>query len=173
MPRRLLVLVALSACREPNPAFVGDDDASTGAPSTSTSAAATTAEDSTTGGDPDTTTSSADTHDPDTSSASADGDSGSTGAPPSDPYPACDPRADPPCPREFPECLAVGGLNWCAQPCDVDEDCPPPSSGDPEVVCAGPDGHQCALDCADEQTCPDGMTCEEIVNNIYRCVWST
>lgn len=186
MRRTPLVLTALLGCREPNPAFVADDGASTGGATVSTSDATVSGDssDSLTGASAastdassadatETTAGQADTTDPDTTSttsvASSSGES--TGAPPSDPYPGCDLDAEPPCPREFPECISGGDYSWCTQLCDVDDDCPAPVTGDPEVVCAGPGGNECALDCADGQTCPDGMSCMEVVNNIERCVW--
>lgn len=179
MRRIALALTALLACREPNPAFVADDTASTtGDVSTSTTDGSISGDSSDSIADASTTSATATTHesatsDPDTSSSTSGAESTteSTGAPASDPYPACDPRADPPCPRDFPECVAVSQVGWCTQFCDVDEDCPAPLTGDPTVVCAGPDGNQCALDCGDGETCPDEMSCVEVVNNIFRCVW--
>lgn len=83
------------------------------------------------------------------------------------PYASCN---DEDCPRGWDECIDVAGVSWCSHDCDTPDDCEAPLTGDAEVVCAGPAGHSCALDCGDGQTCPDGMSCTELFN-VVRCVW--
>lgn len=56
-------------------------------------------------------------------------------------------------------CTAFGGsAGYCAQPCMTETDCTDaPASGTAMPSCGF--GVMCILDCAADQTCPDGMTC--------------
>ena len=83
------------------------------------------------------------------------------------PYASCN---DQDCPRGWDECIDVAGVSWCSHYCDTPDDCEAPLTGDAAVVCAGPSGNSCALDCSDGQTCPDGMSCTELFS-VVRCVW--
>ena len=52
----------------------------------------------------------------------------------------------------------------CQFPCDVASDCPAPSAGTAVASCVNvnpaiPKSGQCALDCTDGRTCPDGFAC--------------
>jgi hypothetical protein len=116
-----------------------------------------------------------------TESGSESGSSGSdssTGTNPDAPYGECDlsdPK-NPTCATEGDECnlLFMGdGQNWCSIPCDVDMDCPAPSTGDAVAQCSMFYEH-CALSCDDgmggQLTCPDGMDC--VPSGMFqRCTW--
>jgi hypothetical protein len=99
----------------------------------------------------------------------------SSGEPPEDPaYPPCMPDADPVCPEPYDHCYEYfpPGYSACSQTCQQDDDCPQAQSGDAVVTCAGIDGDECVLDCADDATCPDGMECVEIPGSPFlRCAW--
>lgn len=118
------------------------------------------------------TTTTATTTDGSSSSSSSSTGDGSSAESSSDlPYAPC-PNGDEDCPPGWDECIDVAdGASWCAHDCDQPDDCEVPATGDAEVVCAGPSGHSCALDCSDGQTCPDGMACVELFGNVVRCVW--
>lgn len=83
------------------------------------------------------------------------------------PYASCN---DQDCPRGWDECIDPQNVSWCSHYCDTPDDCEAPLTGDAEVVCAGPSGNSCALDCSNGQTCPDGMSCTELFS-VVRCVW--
>lgn len=62
-----------------------------------------------------------------------------------------------------------GCMCWVA--CTVDADCPVPATGDAVPWCEPlmiPDG-VCHLSCAGGETCPDGMTCSDVISG--ECVW--
>lgn len=109
------------------------------------------------------------------SGSSGPGEGSSSGEPPEDPaYPPCMPASDPPCPEPYDHCYEYfpPGYSACSQTCQQDADCPPAQSGDALVTCAGIDGDECVLDCADGATCPDGMECVEIPGSPFlRCAW--
>lgn len=102
--------------------------------------------------------------------------------PPSDPL-QCPPEDAEPnyewCSSEVDTCgKAFGGGNDCVDLCFCEEscsdasECPTPQTGNAAVVCgddaAGPD--VCLLSCADGQTCPNGMICDD---ELYPglCLW--
>lgn len=173
---------ALAACKEPNPDFMPDASSTGGSDSQGeTSTASTTGvSDATTIGSSftvsSTTASSETTDDPTTTEPGSTGASTTTdpttggGSDPT--YPACDADTPTMCPRGFDECIPVQAGGWCTVHCEDPSTCPVPVSGTAEVVCAGPSGNQCALDCGGGKTCPDGMGCTHIQGTIYRCVWS-
>ena len=117
----------------------------------------------------------------DATAGSTDTGSGSTGGSSSGGSTGGDPGAYGPC--EFskggvPVCpdgeqcaVLPEGQHWCGLPCDQDPDpCPEASSGDAVVECSG-FYMQCALNCADNPTCPDGMECVFIMDGLSRCGW--
>ena len=97
----------------------------------------------------------------------------STGGEPVD-YPPCT-EMDPQCPPPYEVCYEFSGPNHsvCTQPCMQDDECPVPTTGDATPVCAGQDGDQCLLNCANGATCPDGMECLDIgeMGMFFRCAW--
>ncbi|MBC8070125.1 MAG: hypothetical protein IAG13_17450 [Deltaproteobacteria bacterium] len=157
--------LALAGCRERNPAFVPDAVGSSGAVSSTGVAVTSSGGHTGTGTVTGTGTGSSE------GGSELGGSEGSSGGDGS--YPACDPDADPPCPRDWDECIELDDppRTWCSHACDDDDDCEPPSDGDAEPVCAGPSGDSCALDCSDDRTCPTGMECEKLFGNVIRCVW--
>ena len=183
-----VLLLASTACKERNPAFVGPgassgtdatdtaDPGSTGAtdptsnPSTFTTTPDPTVE---TTVDPTGDTSSGSSTDATASTgpAQSTGPAESTGPSGDVTYPACDFGARPECPEGYDACVDIQDGNWCTVFCDDPSTCPQPTSGTATVECAGPGGNQCALGCDDGAECPDGMQCEEINGNIDRCVW--
>lgn len=161
--------LVLGGCRERNPAFMPDAvDSSGGVGSTGLVVTSS-------GGEPSTGTGTSSSSSSSSSDGSEIGESGasdSTGGGDGS-YPACEPDADPPCPRGWDECIELDDpqRTWCSHECDDDDDCEPPSEGDAQPVCAGPSGDSCALDCSDDRTCPRGMDCEELFGDVVRCVW--
>lgn len=167
-------VLILGGCRERNPAFMPELAMSTGEGSTSL---ATSEESSsgfaTTAGTtmPATTTTSVG----ESSGAGSTGDASTSDASSGgEPVPYADCNGGAACPRGWDECIALDNpaIAWCSHYCDQPDDCETPLTGDAEVVCAGPSGHDCALDCSNDQTCPDGMACIEIIHNVVRCVWA-
>jgi hypothetical protein len=60
----------------------------------------------------------------------------------------------------------------CWVPCTVDADCPVPATGNAVPVCEDADvisDGVCSLSCAGGETCPDGMTCSDVVSG--ECIW--
>jgi hypothetical protein len=55
----------------------------------------------------------------------------------------------------------------CLLPCTIDADCPVPTTGNAVPVCE--DAEACSLSCAGGETCPDGMTCSDVV--FGECIW--
>ncbi len=80
---------------------------------------------------------------------------------------------DPVCPPPYDMCYDFApGYSVCTSPCMDDTDCPVPATGDATVVCAGPVGDQCLLDCSGGETCPDGMDCVDVAGGMFvRCLW--
>lgn len=77
-------------------------------------------------------------------------------------YPWCSSEVDT-CGRAFGggnDCL---DLCFCAEACEDASSCPTPETGNPEVICGdqGFGSDTCLLSCADGQTCPNGMVCDE------------
>lgn len=108
-----------------------------------------------------------------TSNDATAGSTGDTGEP--EPlYPPCDLEMEPACTKPYLECyeFAAPEFSACTSPCEVDEDCAQPLTGDAPAVCAGQDFDQCVLECAGGQTCPDGMECVSIADGMFnRCLW--
>ncbi|MEX1362844.1 MAG: hypothetical protein AB1Z98_06950 [Nannocystaceae bacterium] len=108
--------------------------------------------------------------------AASNGSTGSTGdtGEPEPLYPPCDFEMDPVCTKPYMDCyeFAAPEFSACTSPCEVDEDCPQPLTGDAPAVCAGQMFDQCLLDCAGGATCPDGMECVPIAGGMFnRCLW--
>jgi hypothetical protein len=61
---------------------------------------------------------------------------------------------------QFPE------MTVCTTECTAETDCAVPATGDAVVKCGG-EPAACVLECADGETCPDGMTCAPTGN----CMW--
>ncbi len=170
-----------AACKEPNPDFM-PEGSSSGHDShggTSSTASSSDAGEQTTIGSSLTLTSSASASETTETATTGTTEVGSSGA--TDPttggggdptYPACDAPTPTTCPPGFDECVPVQGGGWCTVHCEDASTCPVPGSGSAEVVCAGPSGNQCALDCSGGASCPDGMGCTHLQGTIYRCIWS-
>lgn len=78
-----------------------------------------------------------------------------TGGPESDVYEPCEDDGD--CIGDLQCAEAIG---YCSPVCMDDvQNCPEPSSGDPNLRCAPGVEDACLLDCSDGLLCPDGMTC--------------
>lgn len=95
-------------------------------------------------------------------------------------YPACQPDADPVCPKPYELCWPEGGPggggnNFCTIECESPDDCPQPTSGEAVPVCEGPPGTDvCILDCS-KGACPDDMECVDVFDNgmFLRCIYPT
>jgi len=181
----LVCAAVLMGCGDDEPADEGDsgssstgadDDSTATLTSTTVSTSATTSM-TTTDATTDVTTESSGTTEPgDSSSEGTETGADSSGTDTGgnvDAYGPCDLENDPQCPMDQ-ECIDVPQtmIMWCAAACESADECPTPATGDAEVVCAGPNGNQCALDCSGGATCPDDMECVVIVQNIERCVWT-
>lgn len=179
-----ILLLASVSCKEPNPDFDGPAGGSSSGSSSSGPAPTTDPMGTTTAGMEGTgsttlpigttgETSSLDTSSsgPLESTTSTSGSSSSGGEEPL--YPPCMLDEDPVCPRPYEDCYDFLEPDYtvCTQPCDQDEDCPVPASGDATAMCAGQGGNQCLLDCSDDATCPDGMECQQIAGMFFRCLW--
>jgi hypothetical protein len=124
--------------------------------------------DVTTGGTTDATAST---------SESGSGPGSSSGGNPDGAYGECDfsDPMNPTCPVAGEDCnqLMGDGGSWCSIPCQADDDCPDPASGEATRHCSMTFGH-CSLDCSDGMggmvTCPDGMDCV-LSGPATRCVW--
>lgn len=175
-----LGLLVMACGDEPEPVVSSDgssgtagDSGTTMPPTTMTPTTdAMTSDASTTGPGEGSTTAAVD------SSGTAGGSSGtegsSSGAPEDPAYPPCMPDADPMCPEPYDQCYAYfpEGYSACTQMCRDDTDCPQPASGDAPAICAGINGDECVLDCANDATCPDGMECVDIPGSAFqRCGW--
>ena len=118
---------------------------------------------------------------------------------PEGPYPFCQPDAR--SGWEFwcaPQSNGHGYMNWHADPggqstycaagafecnacmcrigCDPGEtsSCPEPTSGTALPVCDSLSGGTCILDCADGQSCPDGMQCVHNLELVtFVCAWTS
>jgi len=108
-----------------------------------------------------------------------DGDGDGDGEPPPPTYGDCSSSSD--CPGDE-TCASVGGGGggfpignryFCSEPCDNDQDCSPPSSGNASSGCSSsgfPGTSRCELDCGGNANCPDGMDC--VANGFASvCVW--
>lgn len=175
------LLLVLASCKEPNPAF--DGPASTGSGSEGSSGAGPTG----TTMDAMTTMSTMSTMgmegtgstslDPDSSTGPVSPESSSSsdtgGEAPS--YPPCMLDGDPVCPRPYEECYDFLAPDYtaCTLPCEQDDECPQPATGEAQAMCAGQNQDQCVLDCSDGATCPDGMECQEVGGGgmFERCLW--
>jgi hypothetical protein len=180
------ILLAPAACKEPNPAFDGPAGASSSGSESSTTATTPTTDPmpmTTSGMDGTSSTSlpvddtTSDTMPPDTSSSgtpetTTEGSSSSGGE--EQLYPPCMLDEDPMCERPYEVCydFLAPEYSVCTLPCEQDEDCPAPASGEAPAICAGQMDDQCVLDCADGATCPDGMECQVVVMGmVERCLW--
>ncbi|MCX4247369.1 hypothetical protein [Paraliomyxa miuraensis] len=178
--------VLAAACQEPNPDFDGPASGASSSSGDGTTSTTTAEPMTTTGvGTGSMTTSGSDTMpplddgssgpgsttDPDTSGSS----SSSGGENPL--YPPCVLDGGPECTKPYEECYdsAAPEFTVCTIPCDEDSDCPEPSTGNAEVVCAGQGNDQCLLDCSGGATCPDGMECQQVGPGgmFNRCLWSS
>jgi hypothetical protein len=105
---------------------------------------------------------------------SSGSDSGSTGGAGNGVYDPCAAN-DPQCPEgTMCQQVAQGDYNFCTIPCDTEDDCPAPSSGDAPVNCGAPPMQQtrCQLACTMGETCPDGMECVEVGGGAFAlCAW--
>jgi hypothetical protein len=95
-----------------------------------------------------------------------------------DTYPWCSPFNFNACPDEdwrlrFYDCLDRIEPSGCAcdLPCMDAGDCPVPATGTAVVQCEDTvlEVGSCMLSCAGGETCPDGMTCSDVVSG--ECVW--
>lgn len=104
---------------------------------------------------------------------------------PTEPNPAQCPPEDaepnyPWCSEQVDECdQSFGGGNdcvtlcFCDVPCNAPGDCPVPATGTPTVECtdaAGGGDDICMLSCANGETCPNGMYCDDELYPGY-CMW--
>lgn len=97
-----------------------------------------------------------------------------------------DPMQCPPDDAEpnYPWCSAIAGCDeswgggndcvdvcFCHLQCETPADCPVPATGNPTLECERViDGGSCVLSCANGETCPDGMYCDD---ELYpgTCMW--
>lgn len=107
-----------------------------------------------------------------------------TTGPVEEPYPPCPSGSSNECP-DGQRCLTItfGGDiigSWCSeQGCEIDADCPVPSTGNAMPDCRVSGGTSvCVLDCSGASNqCPDGMVCEEDIwvqssmMLVDRCMW--
>ena len=191
MRLRLLLILSLTtalstACGDDGPAAEGgSDDSGTGTGSGSTASrtmttastqtmtggGTSTGPDETTG---DTTSSPPDTGDTGTADGpNTEGSESSSGGSGDPLYPPCQFDADPVCEEPYMACYDFAmGYSACTSPCENDGDCPQPTTGDAPAVCAGPMSDQCIVDCANGETCPDGMECVAVAGGMFnRCLW--
>jgi hypothetical protein len=132
----------------------------------------TTTTDETTMSMPDSSSSGESMTDTDTDTATDSASSSSSGGGDAT-YPACQPDADPVCPKPYTGCYdVVKTHSACTVECEDPDACPEPNGGTAVPVCGGPMMDSCVLDCSGDATCPDGMECVEIVpETILRCLW--
>jgi hypothetical protein len=166
------LLLGPTSCKEPNPAFDGPAGAGSSSDGSGTSGTTmdviTTMTSDGTGSTSLEPGSSTGPVPPETSSSSDGG-----GEEPL--YPPCMLDEDPVCPRPYEECYDFLAPDYtaCTSPCEQDDDCPQPATGEASAVCAGQSEDQCVLDCSDGVTCPDGMECQEVGGGgmFERCLW--
>lgn len=164
-----VLLLVSASCQEPNPDF--DGPAGAGSSSEGSSGISTTTAPMTTMAMDGTGSTSLEPGT--TGPVSPDSSSSDGGEAPL--YPPCMLDEEPVCPRPYEQCYDFLAPDYtvCTLPCEQDDDCPQPPTGDAQPLCAGQSDDQCVLDCSDGATCPDGMECQEVGQGgmFERCLW--